>query len=418
METEQAKDQEAATQKWIGEMRYVARQPIMNLQGRVHGYELLFRSGADAAARGDGNAAVRTMLDNAVIFGLERFTNGLPAFISSTIESLTENFVDVLSPSTTVLGIPSSLEMTPSLIDTCRELKDKGFRLALDDFTWSGNIEPLVVLADYVRVDFSQLSADDRKHVRRPNCGSTIVVAKKVETQDDYMEARSGGFTLFQGDYFCHPVLMKKSKIPANRLSHFEIVQLLHHDPIDVRKVSQLVMRDAALTFRLLRLVNSPLYATRQEIRSLESAILLVGDQTLRRILSLAILSEINADQPPEILQMALVRARFCELAARPCWLDPSEQYLLGMFSMVSAMLCLPMDEITKSLPFRDEICDALLGTSNPDRTLLTWLELHERADWEACDVVGETIGLSLEKLNLYYAEAVVWAHQTVSSAL
>jgi c-di-GMP-related signal transduction protein len=417
MQTNQETGQETGIQNWTSELRYVARQPIMNLQGRVHGYELLFRNGTELVPSGDGNIGTRTMLDNAVIFGLERFTNGLPAFINCTAEALTENLVDVLSPSLTVLGIPSSLEMTPALIDTCRELKDRGFRLLLDDFTWSASAEPLVTLADYVRVDFSKLSAENRKRVRSPNCGSTMVIAKCVETQDEYMEACEVGFTFFQGDYFCHPVLLKKSKIPANRLYHFDIMRLLHHDPIDLRQVSRLVMRDAALTFRLLRLVNSPLYATHQEIRSIESAILIVGDQTLRRIVSLAILSELNANQPPEILQMALVRARFCELAARLCWLDPAEQYLLGMFSMVSAMLCLPMDEVTPSLPFRDQICEALLGTSNPERTLLTWLELHEHAEWNACDAVAENIGLSREKLNLCYGDAVAWAHLTVSSA-
>ena len=417
MQTNQETGQETRTQTWTSELRYVARQPIMDLRGRVHGYELLFRSGAKSVPGGDGNTAARTMLDNAVIFGLERFTNGLPAFINCTAEALTENLVDVLSPSLTVLGISSTLEMTSALIDTCHELKNKGFRILLDDFTWGADAGPLEGLADYVRVDFSKMPAESRKRVRSPHCDSIMVIAKCLQTQDEYMEACAAGFTFFQGDYLCHPVLLKKSKIPANRLSHFDIMRLLHHDPIDLRQVSRLVMRDAALTFRLLRLVNSPVYATHQDIRSIESAILIVGDQALRRIISLAILSELNANQPPEILQMAFLRARFCELAARLCWLDPAEQYLLGMFSMVSTMLRLPMDEVTQSLPFRDQICEALLGINNPERTVLNWLELHERGDWEGCDAVGKTIGLSADKLNLCYADAIVWAHLTISSA-
>ena len=256
-----AKCLEAVPAKIAGEVRYVARQPILNLQGRVHGYELLFRNAPETVFHRDSDIAARTMLDNAVIFGLEMFTNGLPAFVSCTTEALTEQLVHVLAPKKTVLAIPSSLEQTVALVDACRELKDQGFRLALDDFNSRTSLKPLVNLADYIRVDFTRLNAEERQHLRRMNCASIARVAKKVDTQEDYREACAEGFTLFQGNYFCHPVLLKKHKVPASRLFHFEIVKLLHHDPIDVRKVSQLVMRDASLTFRLLRLVNSPVCA-------------------------------------------------------------------------------------------------------------------------------------------------------------
>jgi EAL and modified HD-GYP domain-containing signal transduction protein len=204
--------------------------------------------------------------------------------------------------------------------------------------------------------------------------------------------------------------------MPANTASHFEIVRLLCHDPIDVRHVSRLVMRDAAITYRLLRLVNSPVYAVHGELRSIESAIFILGDETLRRIVSLAVLSELNANQPPEILCMAFVRARFCELAARLCGLDPPEQFLLGMFSLVAAMLRLPIEELTRSLPLRDKICEALEGTKNPERRLLNWIEVHERGEWTASDTMVQSIGLSREKLNLCYTDAIVWAQAAISS--
>jgi len=302
----------AAPQRVAGEVRYVARQPILNLQGRVHAYELLFRNAPETVLYRDGDTAARTMLDNAVIFGLEMFTNGLPAFVSCTMEALTEQLVHVLAPRLTVLAIPSSLEQNPALVDACRELKDQGFRIALDDFNTRTSLKPLIVLADYIRVDYTRLNPVERQQLRRLHSTSIAMVAKKVDTQEQYREACLEGFTLFQGNYFCHPVLLKKHKVPASRLFHFEIVKLLHHEPIDVRKVSQLVMRDASLTFRLLRLVNSPVCAIQQEVRSIEAAILVIGEDTFRRMVSLAVLSELNSDRPPEILQMALLRARFC----------------------------------------------------------------------------------------------------------
>ncbi len=244
------------------------------------------------------------------------------------------------------------------------------------------------------------------------------MIAQKVETQDDYNQARERGFTLFQGSYICQPVLVKKRKVPANRLFHFEIVRELHHDPIDIRKLGKLVMRDASLTYRLLRLVNSPLYHTAQELRSIESALIILGDSILRRVISVAVLSEMNGGQSNEVLRMALMRARFCELAAGECKMDASEQYLVGMLSLVPAMLGLPMEDITPSMPLRNEIRDALLGKANPQRRLLWWLECHERGDWAPCDRIVQAIGLSREQLMRCYADAVVWAETALRSSI
>ncbi|MGA2674021.1 MAG: HDOD domain-containing protein [Terracidiphilus sp.] len=400
-----------------GGVRYVARQPIMDLHARVHGYELLFRNGTDPFFSGDGNLATRTMLDNTVLFGLEKLTGGLPGFVNCTNESLIERMVDVLPASMTVLEILETLEPTPSLIEACRKLKASGFRLALDDFIWKPQFEPLVRLADYIKVDFTQADAAMRQELRRQLRGVTVaLVAEKVETQEDYKQAREEGFAFFQGYYFCRPVLLKNRKVPSNKLSHIGILELLKGDAIDFRKLSRLLKRDTSLTYRLLRLVNSPMYAVRQEVRSIESALFVVGEDTFRRIALLAITSELNADQPVEILRMAFVRGRFCELAAGIRALDPTEQYLLGMLSLLPAMLRMPMETLTPSLPLRDEIRQALEGEFNAERILLQWLERHENGDWEACDGIVDAYGLDQERLLMCFAEAVAWAEDALRS--
>ena len=311
----EAHSRETAPEDSLDGLRYVARQPITDLRGRVHGYELLFRSGPEAAFQGDGNLATRTMLDNTVLFGLERLTGGLPAFVNCTAESLTENLVHVLPPSMTVLEILENLEPTADLIRACRKLKSLGFRLALDDFAWKAGIEPLVAIADYVKVDFGITGPAERRALLRWLSSVTVaLVAEKVETQEEYKQACAEGFSLFQGYYFCRPVLMKNGKVPANRLSHIEILQLLRDDSIDLQKLTHLVKRDASLTYRLLRLVNSPMCAIRQEVRSIQGALLAVGEETFRRIATLAITSELGANQPPEVLRMAFMRGRFCEV--------------------------------------------------------------------------------------------------------
>lgn len=396
-------------------LRYVARQPIMDLRGRVHGYELLFRAGPEAAFRGDGDLATRTMLDNTVIFGLERLAGGLPAFVNCTRESLTENLVHVLPASMTVLEILENLEPTPALVDACRKLKAYGFRLALDDFTFKPKWGPLVELADYIKVDFVVSGPKERESIlKRLRAVTVALVAEKVETQEDFKQARVEGFTLFQGYYFCRPVLMENRKVPAHRLSRIEILQLLKNESIELHKLTHLLKRDAALTYRLLRVVNSPMCAIRQEVNSIQSALLAVGEEAFRRILTLAITSELCSDQPAEVLRMAFVRGRFCELAAPLCSLDPTEQYLLGMLSLLPAMLRRPMEELTPALPLRNEIRRALEGIANPERSLLRWIECHEYADWDGCDAIVQASDMDEVLGAGCYAEAVEWAEDAI----
>ena len=407
--------QEALPLEWSGEAYTVARQPILNQGGRLHAYELLFRDNTGLAANVGGEAVIGPLVDDTVVFGLERFTNGFPAFVACTAEALTGQLLRILPPDRTILTLPESTEPTTELMDACRDLKTRGFRIAVDDFT--GKIHPLIELVDYVRVDFSRHDA--------AGCGpisqwlgnsNAAMVAKKVATDEEYRRAVIEGFTLFQGDYLFRPVMVKNRKVPANRLFHFEILRNLYRDSIDLRKLGQLVMRDASLTYRLLRLVNSPICAIRQEVRSVESALIIVGIDTFRRFATLAILGECSTNDQPEILRAALLRARFCELAARMARQDPAEQYLLGMFSLLPVMLRSPISELTPALPLREDVRHALEGAQNSERCLLSWLEHHERGEWSVCDELVRDHRLSHERLIRSYADSVVWANAALRS--
>ena len=409
-QVEQAKNVMNTQPEAGGELRYVARQPILDKQGQVYSYDLLFRNAPQAILRRDADAAVETMLDNEVLFGLERLTNGVPAFITCNADALTEDLVLVLNPSLTVLAIPADVEPTPRLIEACRGLRSRGFRISLDDFSWNESAISLIEHVHYIRADFRKFDRAGREPLGKLDLAAISLVARNVETQDDYTQAIAKSFTLFQGSYFCNPVLLKQRKIPANRLFHFDIVRELYRDPIDIKKISHLLRSDASLTFRLLRLVNSPLYALRQEVRSIETAIMMLGEDAFRRSISLAIMSEMNSEQPVEILHMGLLRARFCELAARIFRQDPSEQYLLGLFSLLPAMLSVPMEEIVACLPLRGAVCEALTGVENSERSLLSWIEAHEQGKWETCDRIASAQGLHSSQLIVWYEEALIWA--------
>lgn len=406
-----AQNPNAVSPELADELRYVARQPILDMRGRVHGYELLFRSGPEAIFRGDGDLATRTMLDNTVIYGLDKLTGGLPAFVNCTTDALTGQLVNVLPSGMTVLEILETIEPTPALIAACRKLKTSGFRLALDDFVWQTKFEPLVALANYIKVDFTLSGPVERKMLLKRLDGVAVaLLAEKIETQQEYRQACKEGFTLFQGFYFCRPELLENHKMPANRLTQIEILQLMRSDSIDIKKLTVLLKNDTSLTYRLLRLVNSPVCAVRQEVRSIQAALIAVGEDVFRRIATLAITCELSAGQPSEILRMAIVRGRFCERAAKYCGQNPTEQYLLGMLSLLPAMLRRPMEELAPSLALRSEIRQALLGADVPERCPLQWLEFHEHGDWSACDAMVQAHGLDQKRLARCYAEAMLWA--------
>lgn len=394
-------------------LRYYARQAILDMHGAVYAYELLFRSGPEGEFRGNGDHATRTMLDNTLMFGLERLTGGLPAFVNCTLDALAGGLVEVLPPNLTVLEILETLEPTPELIAACRKLKDRGFRLALDDFIWKPELALLVDLADCIKVDFMQSDRRAREALMQRVRGRRIeLLAEKVETREEFEQARDEGFTLFQGYYFCRPMLMEKSEIPANALTQLELLRNLQAGSFDLPKICELVERDAAITYRLLRLSNSARYAFRQEVCTVQTALVVVGEKAFRRLATLAIAGELNANGPAEVLHMALVRARFCELAAGYTTFDAAEQYLLGMFSLLPAMLRIPMDQAISALAFRDKIRAALMGEKIPERSLLCWMEASERQDWSMCDTIQAFHGVDDRQLAQCAAEAVEWAEE------
>ena len=398
----------SAEREWPIETGSIARRPVLGLHGVVHGYELLFSAPPNANGDADDLQATRAILDEMVLFGINRLTGGESAFIKCSAESLTEQLVSVLPPATTVLEIPQSLEMTPKLLAACRKLRKLGFSLALVDFAASESPHPLLDLIEYVKVDLA--SKPDCSQLRRWLEGARVgMIADGIQTQEEYRKARALGFDFFQGFYFCNPEPVRNAKVSASKLFHIEILRQLFRDPLELSTLCPLVLRDASLVYRVLRLVNSPFFGIRCTVNSIESAILILGDTLFRRVATLAIQCAMNDGQPPEILRMAVVRARFCSQAAPLCGLESNEQYLLGMLSLLPAMLRIPMTILAPELPLRAEIREALLGAAVKDRCLLAWIESYENSKNAESRALAFSFNLDQQKLVKTYIDALVW---------
>ncbi len=400
-----------------GAIRYFARQPILNPHGKIFGYELLFRSGREADFRGDPNAATRSILDQSVTHGVDALANGRMAFVNCTREAILEEQVRVLPQGKTVLELLETLEPDEELLAGCSRLHRAGYRFALDDFTWSDSWASFLHLVDYIKVDIEQTDMTERmalmQNLRLHHCAARLI-AERVETEEQFQQLRREGFELFQGYFFARPAIVENRTIPTNRLLHLDLLRALLEEPLDQNKLSELVKRDPALMLRLFRLVNSPLYGVRNEIHSIRIALQLVGDAVFRRMATLAVASEMVGGRPSELLLLAFHRARFCELVAEHRGLDATEQYVLGILSLVPALLNVSVESLVSHLPLSRPIQHALLGAENPERGTLNWLESYEHGKWVRSDELAGSFGLTPEILAKLYIESSQWARENM----
>jgi EAL and modified HD-GYP domain-containing signal transduction protein len=179
-------------------LRYLARQPILDVQGKAHGYELLFREGPDGGFRGDAEAATRIMIDNAIVFGLRKLTGGTPAFVNCTADALVQNHVRILPPGMAVLELPSDIDVTSELESACRHLKASGYKLALDRFSYAPALKSLIKLVDYIKIDWLTTNPRERMvSLEVVRSAGKSLVAERIETYADFESAQNEGFALF-----------------------------------------------------------------------------------------------------------------------------------------------------------------------------------------------------------------------------
>jgi EAL and modified HD-GYP domain-containing signal transduction protein len=398
----------ATLQDGLRRAGYLSRQPILDRRGTVFGYELLFHAVGKQPSDGGLSSESRGILDVLAFFGVERFTAGAWGFVKCGVDVLAEELFEGLPPVMTVLEIPACTEVPAGLVRECFRLKEMGFRLALSDYQLNDPRHGLLGLAHHVKVDIAKLDSPEwHRLCNELYRTQATVVADNIHTHDAYRKARAAGVQYFQGFYFCHPELFPNGTVPADRAHHMEILRELFKDPLNLKTLVPLVSRDPSLVYRVLRFVNSPICAVRNPVTSLETAIVILGDKTFRRIAMLAIQCTLSQEQSPELLRMAQTRARFCREAAGFAGLDSEEMYLLGMLSLLPAMLQVPMHTILPGLPLREPIREALAGDTIRERCLLSWLEALETNDIAECEAISAQYNLDKNVMAEMYLNAV-----------
>jgi len=398
--------------------RFLARQPILNVRHEVAAYELLFRTGWENWFAGEREDATRKALDHCLYVGIESITGNNPAFVKCTRESVVEGLVTLLPPKVTVIELLMGVEGPDAdLVKACVRLRKLGYRLALDDFMPTAECQPLVEIADYVKVDFRLSDAYTRRQTQRlMRYSGAAPVAEKLEDRQAFHAAREEGYLYFQGYFFCRPEIIANREIPASRLNYLRLLAELTREPLDLSEIVRTVEIEASLCYRLLRLANSPLWGIRNDITSVRSALIIVGEERFRLLVSVAASCAVAQDQAPALIALSLERARFCELLAPRIRENPTEQFMLGMLSLLDAMLETPMESIVRSLPLRAEAKAALIAAENPTAVPLNLIRSFEAGAWGRCTGAAETLGVSEEMLTRLYLESVQWATASLAT--
>lgn len=386
----------------------VARQPIFDQRLEVVGYELLFRGqqATDAVITSAEGATATVLLSSFTEIGLERIVGTHTAWINVSREFVLDGLAQNIPPGLVLLEILEDQLIDARLIDAITKLKREGYRLALDDFQYSPDIEPLLALADVVKLDLLALGRENlsREIARLQPYGVTLL-AEKLETQDDYDYCANAGCELFQGYFFCRPELVHGTRIDANRLAVLEILAALQEPAVDLHALENMIARDLGLSYRLLRYINSAFFGLRQQVRSISHALALLGLENLRHWAALSVFAGID-DKPAELTVTALIRARFCELAGQQHHNASSrgELFTLGMFSVIDAFMDTPIDEVLAKIPFRQDMHQALSTHDGAMGRLLDCITALEAGDFDRAHSIVPNAG------ELYLA-SLTWAH-------
>ena len=396
-----------------GFTRYVARQPILTHEEKVFGYELLFRDGVvDFFSNPDADAASRSTLDTSMLMGLDVLCDGHRAFINCTREILLKEYITLLPSQSAVVEILETVPPDDLVRAACQRLRAAGYLIALDDFGPGDPRETLADVADIIKVDMRSTPIPEAAEMVKRYSSRSKMLAEKVETQEEFKAACEAGFIYFQGYFFQRPQLMQAREIPASRLNYLRLLQLVSKEEMDAHEVESIIKSEAALCYRLLRYLNSAAFSFSTEIQSVRHALSILGEREVRRWIRLVATLNAGANRPNELVLSALVRARFCELLGPKVKHGESDLFLIGLLSLIDAILELPMGVVLENLPVDKDTKAVLLRQPSYLSPVYELMQSIETGEWQDVKKCAADLKLPESFIAESHWNAMQWAKQ------
>lgn len=397
---------------------HVARQPIYNQQMRVYGYELLYRSGANENRFNPNTppdeASSRVIMNSFHCIGIDKLTGRRKAFINFTGKLLTQEIATLFSPEKLVVEILENVKIDPNLVAKCAGLKRRGYRIALDDFVYRPGCEPLVEMADFIKLDFMRTPPEELHRLsmmlRRPGLS---LVAEKVETKEQFIFAQKLGCTFFQGFFFSKPVIFTNRDVQPITSNQLRLLQIVNQEDFDLKDVAFVVQRDVALTYKLLRLVNCVAFGFRFRIRGVHHALVALGTKEVRKWATLIAMMDAHQGQGNELVRASLIRAKLMEQIAIRLFFkqeDINNLFMAGLLSMMDVIMDKSFDEVLEGLFLDDRVRSALVERGGAFFPYLDLAEEYERGRWENVFKIADKLQIGRQVLTESYVEALRWS--------
>jgi c-di-GMP phosphodiesterase len=389
---------------------YIGRQPIFNRNMEVFAYELLYRScDTNSAVFNDADlATIQVTLNTIIEIGLNNIVGKSLAFINLTRNFLVEKFPILLPHDRVMIEIPETVEPDQDLLRCLLDLRRSGFTIALDDVMEAERVIPFQNVASIVKLDLKLIDS-----LKLPELIYTIkkrgfqVLAEKVETITEYTLCHRLGVDYFQGYFLCKPNIIHGKKMDSSRIVVMRSLSLLQNPQTTFSEIEQIIAQDVSLCYKLLRLTNSGYYSFISEVKSIRQAVSLIGLDTIRGWMSLLLLSTLN-DKPIEITNLAMQRAHMAELLAKECnYPQPEICFLVGLFSLLDALMDEPLDRIIADLNLTNTVADALLYYEGVPGNILKLIKSYELGEWANLDCTNPLVAT----LSRVYLESVKWTN-------
>ncbi len=415
-------DRRIVINKWRkeGKELFIARQPIFNRIMNIYGYELLFRSDAKQNTYRSTNpvSATATVLGGLFENGIDRVVGRAKAFVNFDYEFLMSDVIELISPDTLVIEVLETVKEDEALLERIKSLRKAGYQIALDDFSESVDSYPMIPIADIIKYDILATPLDSiETEVSRALSRRKIILAEKIETEEDYQKAHAMGFHLFQGYFFSKPKVIGGSVIQRpSRIQYTQIFTELRKAEPSFDTLATIIESDVGLAYRLLKVMSNK--RTENFYPTIKKALLIMGLQELERWVNIMMLQERGEEKPLELVLLSVVRSKFSEyLAVNSKFRKRKDEILMMcLFSTLDAILDQPMDEALDGMMLPQDVYDALVYKKGALKPICDLVLAYEHGNWTEVSRIAAEIELDTEGISDGYIEATQWAFEISAS--
>lgn len=395
---------------------FIARQPILDREKDVFAYELFFRDGKNNCYPDVERDEATTKLIHRKYqtLGLDDISCNKKSFINFQSETLLKGLPANLDPENIVVELVADTLSNGGLLDMCKHVKKMGYKLALDDYRLLPDWREYLPYVDMLKVNANQGDLDVlSKNVGRFIDANVQLLADKVDSQENFATFKEMGFDYFQGYFFSRPESVSNKDLPTSKLTLVELMGASSSDSFDVESINSVIEHDVGLSYMLLRFINNPTINKRYKITSLRHALNYMGEVEIKKFIALLALANLSDDKPLELLHLSLVRAKFCDLvgAEKSIGNNPPTAFLVGLFSMLDALLDQKMETLLEKMPLVDEVKEALLGEQNELSVYLMLVKAFESGSWLKVIRIAKMLEIDQKLLHSLFNQAILWGN-------